>query len=85
MPRPPKTPSAHARRSEEALLQAARVMRAGTDALKLYGPGAPTHFAAVVNPATAGFASLGTCLVGFGHTRTDALDDLATELHSHFD
>ena len=68
------------RRTIAAIMRHTRIDRAGDDAIKLYGPGAETYFAAKTYPHKAGYSMLRPTLVGYGETQGGARENLHGEV-----
>lgn len=68
------------RRAINAIMTHTRIDRAGTDAIKLYGPGADTYFIATTYPHRAGYSMLRPTLTGAGQTQGGAREELLGEV-----
>ena len=64
------------RRAINTIMYFTHVSVAGTDAVKIYGPGAETYFIATTYPHKAGYFALRPELTGSGYTQAHARDDL---------
>ena len=64
------------RRAINTIMRFTHISIAGTDAIKIYGPGAETYFIATTYPHKAGYFTLRPELTGSGLTQAHARDDL---------